>query len=75
MLQTHNAGFLQELEKLNPAQKEAVDHIEGPVLVIAGPVDGDQALALARSAFGDWRGEGEGVPQGPRRTQQPCSHL
>ncbi|MCD9046388.1 M16 family metallopeptidase [Luteimonas sp. MHLX1A] len=35
------------------------------LLVIAGPVDGDQALALARSAFGDWRGEGEGVAAVP----------
>ena len=43
------------------------------LLVIAGPVDGDQALALARSAFGDWRGEGEplaAVPS-PVYPQQP----
>ncbi|PJJ97193.1 peptidase M16 [Lysobacteraceae bacterium NML91-0213] len=35
------------------------------LLVIAGPVDGDQALALARSAFGDWRGEGGALPAVP----------
>lgn len=28
------------------------------LLVIAGPVSGDEALALARSAFGDWSGSG-----------------
>ena len=35
------------------------------LLVIAGPVDGDQALALARSAFGDWSGEGEAIAAVP----------
>lgn len=48
MLQTHNAGFLQELEKLNAAQKQAVDHIEGPVLVIAGPGTGKTQILAAR---------------------------
>ncbi len=31
-------------------------HPERALLVIAGPLTGDAALALAQSAFGDWRG-------------------
>lgn len=39
--------FEEAYKKLNPAQKEAVDAIEGPVMVIAGPGTGKtQILAL-----------------------------
>ena len=44
----YDSSFLEELGKLNPAQKEAVDHIEGPVLVIAGPGTGKTHLLAAR---------------------------
>ncbi|HMN90124.1 MAG TPA: ATP-dependent DNA helicase [Saprospiraceae bacterium] len=47
-LQQHNQHFLQELARLNPAQREAVDHIEGPVLVIAGPGTGKTQILAAR---------------------------
>ncbi len=43
-----NEGFKSELEKLNPAQKKAVDTIEGPVLVIAGPGTGKTQILAAR---------------------------
>src|SRR3989344_1888725 len=39
--------FNQEYKKLNPTQKEAVDTIDGPVMVVAGPGTGKtQILAL-----------------------------
>lgn len=40
--------FIHELNKLNPAQKEAVNTIEGPVLVIAGPGTGKTQILAAR---------------------------
>ncbi|MCM2339099.1 MAG: ATP-dependent helicase [Burkholderiales bacterium] len=40
-------AFEQEYKKLNKAQKEAVDNIDGPVMVVAGPGTGKtQILAL-----------------------------
>ena len=47
-IQTYNEGFLREIERLNPAQREAVDAIEGPVLVIAGPGTGKTHILAAR---------------------------
>jgi DNA helicase II / ATP-dependent DNA helicase PcrA len=47
-IQTYNETFLRELERLNPAQREAVDAIEGPVLVIAGPGTGKTHILAAR---------------------------
>lgn len=39
--------FEEQYNKLNPAQKEAVDSIDGPVMVVAGPGTGKtQVLAL-----------------------------
>ena len=48
VIQTYNQAFLRELARLNPAQREAVEHIEGPVLVIAGPGTGKTHILAAR---------------------------
>ena len=46
--QAYHEAFQRVLEQLNPAQREAVDHIEGPVLVIAGPGTGKTHILAAR---------------------------
>ncbi|MEX0811745.1 MAG: ATP-dependent DNA helicase [Chitinophagales bacterium] len=43
-----NQTFLEELKMLNPAQKNAVESIEGPVMVIAGPGTGKTQILAAR---------------------------
>ena len=42
--------FEDEYKKLNKAQKEAVDSIEGPVMVIAGPGTGKTTILTLRIA-------------------------
>ncbi len=42
--------FQEYYKKLNPAQKEAVDAIEGPVMVIAGPGTGKTQILTLRMA-------------------------
>ena len=42
--------FLAEYNKLNPKQKEAVDMIEGPVMIIAGPGTGKTQIIAMRIA-------------------------
>jgi DNA helicase-2/ATP-dependent DNA helicase PcrA len=44
----YNEAFLEELRRLNPAQREAVEQIDGPVLVIAGPGTGKTHMLAAR---------------------------
>jgi len=43
-----NRKFREEYEKLNEAQRQAVDKIEGPVMVIAGPGTGKTQILAAR---------------------------
>lgn len=43
-------SFRQAYAKLNPAQREAVDYIDGPLLVIAGPGTGKTQLLALRAA-------------------------
>src|SRR5689334_7002191 len=40
--------FSETYSKLNPAQQKAVDSIEGPVMVIAGPGTGKTQILAAR---------------------------
>lgn len=42
--------FSSRYQKLNTAQKQAVDHIDGPVLVVAGPGTGKTELLSMRAA-------------------------
>lgn len=44
------AGFSELYAKLNDRQKEAVDRIEGPVMVVAGPGTGKTQILAARIA-------------------------
>jgi DNA helicase-2/ATP-dependent DNA helicase PcrA len=43
-------GFKRAYDRLNDAQRQAVDQIEGPVLVIAGPGTGKTQLLSLRIA-------------------------
>src|SRR3546814_20993316 len=43
----YNIAFRKALEALNAAQLQAVSHIEGPVLVIAGPGTGTNQILAA----------------------------
>lgn len=45
-----NEVFLQEYQKLNPKQKQAVDTIDGPVMVIAWPGTGKTQIIASRAA-------------------------
>ncbi|OAV43814.1 ATP-dependent DNA helicase [Lewinella sp. 4G2] len=47
-VQENNATFLAEMERLNPAQRAAVEQIDGPVMVLAGPGTGKTHLLAAR---------------------------
>ena len=42
------AAFDKMMQGLNPAQKRAVDNMEGPVMVIAGPGTGKTQILGAR---------------------------
>ncbi|MEW6617069.1 MAG: ATP-dependent DNA helicase [Patescibacteria group bacterium] len=49
-MQKGNQKFEELYAKLNPAQKEAVDTIEGPVMVVAGPGTGKTQILTLRIA-------------------------
>lgn len=47
-IHTYNEAFREELSRLNREQRKAVEQIEGPVLVIAGPGTGKTHILAAR---------------------------
>lgn len=47
-LHTNNHSFQRELDRLNAAQRAAVERIDGPVMVLAGPGTGKTHLLAAR---------------------------
>ena len=47
-IQDNNEAFEKIIAGLNPSQREAVETIEGPVLVIAGPGTGKTHILAAR---------------------------
>src|SRR5271169_6735338 len=47
-LQKYNEKFLQALAQLNPEQLAAVNKMDGPVMVIAGPGTGKTQILAAR---------------------------
>ena len=46
--ENRNAAFRRFLDTLNTAQRRAVEEVEGPVLVIAGPGTGKTHILTAR---------------------------
>jgi DNA helicase-2/ATP-dependent DNA helicase PcrA len=48
VLNERNAAFRAYLDRLNPAQRRAVEQTEGPVVVIAGPGTGKTQMLAAR---------------------------
>ncbi len=43
-----NTSFNRELQKLNPAQREAVESIDGPLMIVAGPGTGKTQVVAMR---------------------------
>ena len=48
ILSKYNENFQKALSRLNENQLKAVNHIDGPVLVIAGPGTGKTQILAAR---------------------------
>ncbi|HHB78974.1 MAG TPA: ATP-dependent helicase [Saprospiraceae bacterium] len=44
----HNKAFRKALKQLNPTQRKAVEEIDGPVMVVAGPGTGKTQVLAAR---------------------------
>lgn len=50
MKNTSKDVFLEKYKQLNPSQKDAVDSVEGPVMVVAGPGTGKTTILTLRIA-------------------------
>lgn len=70
--------LIESLNRLNPEQREAVDCLDGPLLVIAGPGTGKTQLLSLRAANilaeRDAARATSSASPIPRRARRPCAN-
>lgn len=69
------AALEKKFERLNPEQREAVFHIEGPLLVLAGAGSGKTSVLTQRISYMMQFGNAYHSKGEPRYTQEERTHL